>query len=270
LRDRGIANQIAKATLDHAAQAGCRTLLEIGPGKGAITLPLAQGLRDSSIERFVLCERDRGLAGFWDQQRAQGVFEGIGEVDFIYSDFLELPESAWLSHAPLAVASNLPYSAGTAILDRLARHSDRISVMVLMFQAEVARRLRASSGTKEWGSLSVWIQNQWDVSRLMGVPPRAFAPPPQVDSEVVLLTRREKARLPIPPEPASQDRWEKLLKVSFAHRRKMLRSGLPASGPWRNALELAQLDGTKRAEALAWNDWLRLWNALTELEGRSE
>jgi len=254
LIDQTIASMIARTAVDEAVRTGCTALLEIGPGKGAITVPLRKALAAApSIQRFFMVEKDARLAAEW---RAQ-------DVPTIEADFVHLPEAEWLGTTPLTVASNLPYSVGTAILTRLALHPEKIPVMVLMFQAEVARRLRAEVDTRAWGSLSIWLQNRWDVTRLLDVPPASFRPPPEVDSEVVVLRPRAQARIQIPPTPAAEALWEQLLKHAFAHRRKMLRSGLPASGPWRNALEAAQVDGTKRAEALDWPDWQRLYEAVS-------
>jgi 16S rRNA (adenine1518-N6/adenine1519-N6)-dimethyltransferase len=256
LRDARLCESIAEAALSRAAEAGCRSLLEIGPGRGAITRPLLAGLARGAVpgvDELILSEADRGLAAGWKAEHAPlRVHEG---------DFLALDEAAWLGRPPLAVASNLPYSAGTAIVTRLARHPARIPVMVLMFQAEVARRLRAEPDTREWGNLSVWIQNRWEVCKLFHVSPGAFAPPPKVDSEVVVLTPRPEPRVAVSDEA----RWEQLLKVSFAHRRKMLRSGLPATGPWRNALELSGVDGRKRSESLGWDEWRSFYEALSRV-----
>lgn len=258
LRDQTIADKIAQTAIDGAVERGCQALLEIGPGKGAITELLWEKLKSRAPEMpMLLCERDRDLAANWSaravSQKGLLVSEG---------DFLDLPEDKWLERTPLAVASNLPYSAGTAILVRLAQHPDRIPIMVLMFQAEVAQRLRAEPGTKAWGSLSIWVQNQWDVQKLCSVPPRSFAPPPDVDSEVVTLTPRAKSHVAVGKDPDSRKRWDSLLKTCFAHRRKMLRSSLPQ--PFKNALERAGLDGTKRAEALSWDEWSRFYQALQD------
>lgn len=272
LKDKGIANAIAQAVLKEAARYHCQGLLEIGPGKGAITLPLLQKLKEDSqgssisLKHFLLIERDGRLAQNSEYSQNESTFPLSIEV----GDFLTLPEERWLKIQPLAVVSNLPYSAGTAILDRLARHVGQIPVMVLMFQAEVARRLRALSGTKERGSLSVWIQNRWDVEKLLLVPPGAFSPPPEVQSEVVILRRREKPWIqvsPHGPDSPSQDSktealWEEMLRASFAHRRKMLRSMFP----WQNALELCGIDGRKRAEALDWSEWDRLFQAVRQVK----
>lgn len=262
LRDTAIIDRIARTAVELAHETGCRALLEIGPGKGAITLPLLDLLEANpgQIERMTVAERDRDLIEEWNDRSIarDGAFEEAKPPLIVEpGDFNDLDDSRWLSITPLAVASNLPYSAGTAILQKLARHPDKIPFMVLMFQAEVAHRLRAEPDTKAWGSLSIWIQNVWDVRKLVSAPPRAFAPPPDVDSEVVVLTRREEPRVRV----RDNDQWEALLKACFAHRRKMLRSGLP-EGPFRAALARSGIDPTLRAEALSWEQWQAFYEAL--------
>jgi 16S rRNA (adenine1518-N6/adenine1519-N6)-dimethyltransferase len=264
LRDTALCRKIAEDALTIVRESGCATLLEIGPGKGAITLPLFDGMMkeaDSSpLRRLIISETDTAFIERWKEDCHYLVPHSV-RAEVAEGDFLQLPVEKWLpSEGKLAVVSNLPYSAGTAIVTRLARHPERIPGMVLMFQAEVARRLRAQPGTKDWGSLSLWMQNRWDVSLLHFVPPKAFNPPPKVDSEVVLLVPRSQPRIEVRPE--EEDRFEALLKVAFAHRRKMLRSGLPPQGPWRAALEAAGIDGTLRSEALTWDQWARWWEAL--------
>jgi 16S rRNA (adenine1518-N6/adenine1519-N6)-dimethyltransferase len=306
LKDKSVSGKIAQTAVEAAENLGCATLLEIGPGRGAITDPILElAYRSTILKEIILCEKDRALAGEWKiradkdngasdqgkvnanpdkvQDRVQDKVPGIhGKVLTVQdADFLELDQAKWLGHAPLVVASNLPYSAGTAIFTRLAAHPDKIRTMVLMFQAEVAQRLRAEVSTKAWGSLSIWTQNRWDVTKLLTVPPGAFQPPPEVMSEVVVLVPREKRRVEIPSwfingtsvASGANDNdskrltqaealWESLLKSCFAHRRKMLRAGLPKSGPLRNALESSGVDGTKRAEALEWQEWERLFHGL--------
>jgi 16S rRNA (adenine1518-N6/adenine1519-N6)-dimethyltransferase len=260
LRDSGLIDRIVSSALELARETACRTLLEVGPGRGALTRPLLERLAPP-VERLLVCETDRELAERW---RAEKALHG-GKLEVREGDFVQLPEKEWLAEGPLGVASNLPYSAATAILTRLARHAERIPFMVLMFQAEVAERLRALPDTKDWGSLSLWIQNRWDVTRFARVAPGAFSPPPEVDSEVVLLRRRSIPRIEVAAE--HEDLWESLLRASFAHRRKMLRSGLPRSGVLRNALERSGVDGTRRAEALQWEDWHRLFQAALQAQG---
>ena len=252
LRDKGVQTAIVSAALELARGAGTETLLEIGPGKGAITLPLLDRLHEApKVKRLVVCEKDRELSTYWKA-------EALGNPALAVEpgDFLELPRERWMAEPSPGVVSNLPYSTGTAILDRLAR--EELPFMVLMFQAEVAQRLRASPSTKAWGSLSLWIQNRWDVTRLCAVPPGAFSPPPEVDSEVVVLRRRALPRVAV----ASEAAWEGLLKACFAHRRKMLRSSLAPE--LRAALQAASIDGTKRAEALDWAEWGRFIAAVSK------
>lgn len=265
LRDKSVIGKIAETAVSESLRLGCAALLEIGPGRGAITNPILDLLDERAPKMpFTLCERDRDLADTWKAKETEHP-----RLTVYTADFLELAETAWLSRKPLGVVSNLPYSSGTAILTRLARHTTEIPVMVLMFQAEVAYRLRAEPETKSWGSLSIWIQNEWDVKKLCAAPPGAFAPPPDVDSEVVTLHRREKPRIEVGKSAKSRTLWEGLLRAAFAHRRKMLRSALPAGSPYKKALEGAQLDGTKRAEALSWQEWQSFYDALVRLSHES-
>lgn len=253
LHDKGVQERIVTTVLELAREAGSERLLEIGPGRGAITDPLLARLPEApGVWKLLVCEKDRALAADWQTEAARRP-----ELEVLVGDFLEQDREHWLSTPPPGVVSNLPYSMGTAILDRLAR--EPIPFMVLMFQAEVAQRLRAQPSTKAWGSLSIWLQNRWDVTRLCAVPPGAFSPPPEVDSEVVVLKRRTSPRVAV----TSESLWEALLKAGFAHRRKMLRSSLPPR--FRSALEASGIDGTKRAEALDWPEWARFLEVVERL-----
>ncbi len=258
LKDKGICLRIAQETELHTKAFGCSAILEIGPGRGAITYPLLESAKNTGVT-FLICEKDPILVQQWrDEQNLPPYAKLFG------GDFLTLPESDWLTHTPLAVASNLPYSSGTAIFTRLAEHPDKIAFMILMFQAEVAARLRATVGSKEWGSLSVWTQNRWDVKKFEHVPPGAFIPPPEVQSEIVTLIPRKEPYVKL-DTPQDKDLFDKLLRTAFTHRRKMMRSGLP-SGFWRNVLEHSKVDGTKRAEALQFDEWQRLFDAAKQLK----
>ena len=261
LKDSEVAKSIAEAGVQQAVAHSCSALLEIGPGKGAITHPLLELLPEyPQIKNFILAERDLFFAAQWQTHSLSKRSPALS-FSVEAGDFLELPKEKWLFSLPLAVVSNLPYSAGTAILQRLVQNRDSIPVMVLMFQAEVAQRLRAEPSTKGRGSLSLWVQNLWDIQKLLSVPPAAFIPPPQVNSEVVVLKRRESPRVPHTLEESKL--WESLLKICFAHRRKMLRSVIP----WKNTLELSGVNGTKRAEELGWEEWDRLFQTVRQVSG---
>jgi len=217
-------------------------LLEVGPGKGAITQELIP-----NHPNLVLCEKDKRLAQEW-VDAGQEVWT---------RDFLRLKkEDTWLGVTPMGVVSNLPYSAGTLIFMELSRHPKHIPFMVLMFQAEVARKIRAEipetpqpkapPHKKEIGSLTLWTQNLWNVTRLLHVPPGAFSPPPQVDSEVLVFTPRATPKL----EGVDPLELERLARKAFANRRKMIRSTLGG-----DLVERAGLDPTLRPEAMCWEDW---------------
>jgi len=246
LKDQALCERLTDLAAEWIGKSQVQSLLEIGPGSGALTEPMIRKLADFPRVRLSVVEKDRKWASYWS---------GVTVVHD--ADFLELPEEKWLDLPPLGVLSNLPYSAGTSILLRLAEHPQKIPFMILMFQAEVARRLRAEPSTKAWGSLSLWIQTRWEVSQVASVPPGAFQPPPDVDSEVVQLIPRSTPRLTAlkNSEPHGFEAWDKLLRASFAHRRKMLRAGLKGYPAYLQALERAQIDPTLRAEALHWEQW---------------
>lgn len=267
LKDEKVISTIVRTTMECVDKAEAKALLEVGPGKGAITRALLEAFpKAQSLERFLIVEKDRRLADIWVEECKK-----IENVEVITADFLNIKEDVYLGVEPMVVVSNLPYSAGTAILQELAAHPGRIDSMVLMFQAEVAARLRAVPGEKAWGSLSLWIQNQWDVGKILSVAPGAFIPPPEVNSEVVCLKARKELKVKIhadatPDEAAHwKSQWEKLIRIPFLHRRKMLRSGLPKGSVWIEAFEKAGIDGTRRAEDLEWKDWENWMTALHSL-----
>ncbi len=249
LKDERIISTIVDAAFCSLERNPGHALLEIGPGKGAITRPLLSRLPlDVS---FHLAERDRELIEFWSGESRVGVlFKG---------DFLDQGEEALRSLGKLIVVSNLPYSAGTAIVVKLASIPDCVSEMVLMFQAEVAKRLYSGASTPDRGSLSLFIQNEWDVERLCVVPPTAFQPPPKVMSEVVTLKRRPEPLIALPTD-GEKKAWNDLLKLAFRHRRKMIKGNFSGT-VWQKALERSGVDPTKRAEGLEWAEWIRLWDS---------
>jgi 16S rRNA (adenine1518-N6/adenine1519-N6)-dimethyltransferase len=249
LCDDRIINGIVDAAMNAVERNPDHALLEVGPGRGAITRPLLNRL---PLDRtFWVAERDRVLIEFWKpESRINRLLEG---------DFLAHSDEELKSLGKMVVVSNLPYSAGTAIVVRLCEMADQIPEMILMFQAEVAKRLYADPSTPDRGSLSLYIQNEWDVKRLLVVKPEAFNPPPKVMSEVVVLTKRAIPHIALPDQSA-RDLWNQLLKTAFQHRRKMLRANL-AGTRWKAALDQSGVDPTLRAEALEWKDWIALWKS---------
>jgi 16S rRNA (adenine1518-N6/adenine1519-N6)-dimethyltransferase len=247
LTDITVINGIVDETIHAISRNEGHSLLEIGPGKGAITRPLLAKLPID--KKFYVAERDKLLIEFWKPESRI--------TQLLAGDFLDQNEESLHALGKIVVVSNLPYSAGTAIVVRLCEMSAQIPEMILMFQAEVAKRLYAEPSTPDRGSLSLYIQNEWDVKRLLVVKPEAFNPPPKVMSEVVTLKRREVPHVALPDFKARK-KWNELLKTAFLHRRKMLRVNLGKSR-WKDALEKSGVDPTLRAEALEWKDWVALW-----------
>ena len=256
LEDPGVINGIVDATFEALSHYPAHSLLEIGPGKGAITRPILQRLASlGKIDTsFFVAERDRDLIEYWKPEaRITQLLEG---------DFLKQTEESLKALGPFVVVSNLPYSAGTAIVVMLSELKAQIPEMILMFQAEVAKRLYSKPSTPDRGSLSLYIQNEWDVERLFVVKPGAFRPPPRVMSEVVRLRRRETPHIGVETE-VLRKAWNDLLKTSFKQRRKMLKGNLNGT-VWQQALETSGVPPTLRAESLDWDHWKALWKARWE------
>jgi 16S rRNA (adenine1518-N6/adenine1519-N6)-dimethyltransferase len=216
--------------------------VEIGPGRGAMTLALARRVR-----HLVAVEIDRDLAS----ALSAGVPDNVRvvEADFLQSDIDALVPAG----GRFRVAGNLPYNISTPILFRLLALADdgrRVRDATVMLQREVAERLAARPGCGDWGVLSACQQLRADVELLLPLPPGAFRPVPKVHSAVVRVTYR-------PPKPAVRDVavFDALVRSVFMQRRKMLANaverfaaahGIDAAA----ALGRAALDGRRRPETL--------------------
>ncbi len=183
LHDPGILRKIVQAI---APQPG-DDVVEIGPGEGALTLPL---LRE--LGRMTVIELDRDLV-----PRLRAAAEGIGELEIVNADVLTVDFSALRRKGPLRVVGNLPYNISSPILFHCLDHIDAIRDMHFMLQKEVVERMAAAPGSKVYGRLSVMLQLVCRVEPLLRVPAGAFRPPPKVESAVVRLTPRPVAERPI-------------------------------------------------------------------------
>jgi 16S rRNA (adenine1518-N6/adenine1519-N6)-dimethyltransferase len=184
------------------------TLIEIGPGLGALTQPLVE-----RCGRLTVIELDRDLAARWRKHASLEVIE----ADVLTVDF------AARSEKKLRIVGNLPYNISTPILFHLLDAAPHVQDQHFMLQKEVVERMAASPCGKDYGRLSVMLQWRYHIESLFDVPPDAFEPPPRVDSAVVRM-------LPW-PTPAAVDRatLEALVAVAFSQRRKLLRHTL---GRW--------------------------------------
>jgi 16S rRNA (adenine1518-N6/adenine1519-N6)-dimethyltransferase len=187
------------------------TLVEIGPGLGAMTLPLLQRHKPLTV-----IELDRDLAA---RLRKRDDVEVI-ESDVLKVDFHEL---AAAKGAKLRVVGNLPYNISTPILFHLLDAVDDVVDQHFMLQKEVVDRMAAAPGGKDYGRLSVMLQWRYDIESVLDVPPEAFDPPPRVDSAIVRMQPLQK-----PPglDPALLGA---LVTSAFSQRRKLLRHSL---GRW--------------------------------------
>jgi len=240
------------------------TVLEIGPGRGALTALLATRGR-----RIIAVELDRVLAA---QLRMK--FSTYPNVEIIEGDILKIeldtvfgPKPGTLrpglnfAPEPAHVVGNLPYYITSDILLRLLEYHRYFSTIVIMVQKEVADRLAASPGTRDYGLLSATAQLYAGVEKLFTLPPGAFAPPPKVHSSVVRLTIESRLESLQVPEAG----FISFLKLSFGQKRKTLWNNLKTQYPQKALKEALALTGVKptvRAEALPLAKSAALYRAL--------
>jgi len=237
-------------------------VVEIGAGLGALTVPLSE-----SGARVVAVEIDRELAAFLRREIAEKRSEIVSVecMDALQLDFSALCERF---QSKLKIIGNLPYNISSPVLFRLMEEANCIQEAVLMLQNEVAERVLAEPGSKDYGIITVMVAYYSERRRLMRLKPSQFHPPPKVDSQVIALSFR-----PCPLAPAVEDAWLLLVvKAAFAHRRKTLRnslllSNLPGltSESLSGALMEAAIDPARGPETLSLEDFLRLARAMRRI-----
>ncbi|NWG30552.1 MAG: 16S rRNA (adenine(1518)-N(6)/adenine(1519)-N(6))-dimethyltransferase RsmA [Rhodocyclaceae bacterium] len=225
------------------------TVIEIGPGLGALTGPLLE-----KLDHLHVVEIDRDLIAHL-QTRFPPERLTIHEGDALRFDF-----GALKGAGPLKIVGNLPYNISTPLLFHLARFADQVAEMHFMLQKEVVDRMVALPGSADYGRLSVMLQYRFRMERLFVVPPGAFDPPPKVDSAIVRLIPK---KLGAGETARDEALFGRLVATAFSQRRKMLRNTLQDFGG--EALLTAQgIAPTARAETLSVADYLRLANALAQ------
>jgi 16S rRNA (adenine1518-N6/adenine1519-N6)-dimethyltransferase len=242
------------------------TVLEIGPGRGAITSLLARNAR-----RLIAIELDRVLAAQLRMKFALTPNVEIIEGDILAMDFDSIfgpkPGSSrpGMEHKPepIKVVGNLPYFLTSDILLRLFAFRQYFEAFVLMVQREVAERLAAKPGGSEYGLLSATAQLYTKIENLFTLPPGAFSPPPKVDSTVVRLvptSRLESLHVP-------EQQFIQFLKLAFGQKRKTLWNNLKSEyepPKLRAALDKAGIESNVRAEALSLDRTAALFRALLD------
>ncbi len=218
-----------------------QALVEIGPGLGALTRPLHE-----RCGTLTVIELDRDLAA---RLRAQGGLNVI-EADVLTVDFAALAHTLG---QPLRVVGNLPYNISTPILFHLLDSASRVVDQHFMLQKEVAQRMAAAPGGKDYGRLSVMLQWRYRIDTVLDVPPQAFEPPPKVESAIVRMRP-----LPLAAQPPQLLR--ELVTVAFSQRRKLLRHTL---GRWLAERGFAgSFDLQRRAEEVPVTEYVALAEAL--------
>lgn len=226
-------------------------VLEIGPGRGALTRHLI-----GRVRRLVVVELDDALA-----EALAAEFGGRPDLEVVHGDILEVSlEEQASDPSTLRVIGNIPYNLTTPIVFRLLERP-RPSDIVLMVQDEVADRIVAPVGTKAYGALSIGVRSVARAERVFGVGRRAFRPVPAVDSAVVRIT-------PLRPEPmthAEEERLRRLVRAAFQWRRKQLGTTMRSHPDLRHAVEaleeaaaIAGISLEDRPERLAPEDFVAL------------
>ena len=212
-------------------------IIEIGPGLGALTLPLL-----NHLEHLDLLEIDRDLVAFWNEKNLKGL--RVLEGDALTFDFLEWAQNRSPKQGLCKVVGNLPYNISSPLLFHLVTAARYIDEQVFMLQAEVVERMVAQAGSSDFSRLSVMLQARYDMELVLEVPPEAFDPQPKVNSAVVRMIPRRDFTL----TDAQWNSLEKVVAAAFSQRRKMLRTNLSV---FSDRLGLTEIELKARAQDIS-------------------
>jgi len=235
-----ISDHVISKIIQEAKKTNETSVIEIGPGLGALTDELIKNHMN-----YTAMEMDRGLSAYW-QQQGLSVIEG---------DALEIN---WENLSARLLVSNLPYQISSTLVIERSLNPFHIRTMILMFQKEVAQRIRAQCKTPEYGMLSVIAQEFWTIETVCDAGPKDFSPPPKIASRVLKFTLKES---PI------QNRTEylKFIKMCFQQRRRILKSNLDSRyhENYFNWLSQNNFSDKLRAEELSPDQLKHLYLSLT-------
>jgi len=221
------------------------TLVEIGPGQGAITIPLSRYRCDLHAIEF-----DRDLIPGLERRFADQSHVVVHEADALQFDYASLGTR-------LRIVGNLPYNISTPLIFRLIEFRRHIFDLHFMLQKEVVDRMAATPGNKKYGRLTVMLGSFMEIVPLFDVPPGAFQPPPKVTSSVVRMRPKPEGEILI-NDPAT---LSALVAQAFSQRRKTLRNALKGTLTEVD-MESAGIDPGSRAEQVPVETWIELANAL--------
>lgn len=219
------------------------TVIEIGPGLGALTLPILH-----KAQQLTAIELDRDII-----PKLAAKCMSVGKLNIIEADVLNVDFSALANNKKLRIIGNLPYNISTPLLFHLMQFHTHIQDMHFMLQKEVVVRIAARSGTKAYGRLSVMMQFYCHVEPLFIVPPDAFSPAPKVDSMVVRL--RPKPQLSLSGQ--NIEHLSQLVRMAFSQRRKTLANNLKGIMA-KETIMACGIDPSRRAETLLLEEFVSL------------
>lgn len=248
---RGIVDEIVKAA---DLQEG-EPVLEIGPGIGTLTQGLAQ-----SGANVTAIELDTRLLEVLDTTLAQ-----YSNVTIVHGDVLKLDVPSIMHHEPFKVVANLPYYITTPIIMSLLESRLPIERLVVMVQKEVALRMVAKPGTKDYSALSVAVQYYTKPDIVLDVPPKSFLPAPAVTSSVIRCVLRDKP----PVDVVDEKLFFRVVKAGFAQRRKTFANTMKTTGLSKDRIEellaKANIDGQRRGETFTLQEFADVANAWAAL-----
>ena len=248
---RGIVDEIV-----HAAElTPGEPVLEVGPGIGTLTQGLAQSGADVTA-----IELDRRLLEVLDTTLAS-----YDNVRIVHGDVLKLDVPTIMNHKPFKVVANLPYYITTPIIMSLLESKLPIERLVVMVQKEVALRMVAKPGTKDYGALSVAVQYYTEPDIVLDVPPKSFLPAPTVTSSVIRCVLRDKP----PVDVIDEKLFFRVVKAGFAQRRKTFSNTMKTTGLSKDRIEellaKANIDGQRRGETFTLQEFADVANAWAAL-----
>ena len=245
-------NSLLDKIVSCALPFGNSTLVEIGPGPCGLTRSIIKFAKGNEI---ICIEKDESLKPVHENIKRNTV----ADVKFIYGDALKIKLKD-LTAKKITIISNLPYNVGTKILLNWFCELNKINQMVLMFQKEVAERIYAKEGTKDYGRLSVISQLLCDVEKCFDVSRLAFIPPPKVESTVIKL-------IPKADRPFDIRNLERLTAICFQHRRKTIFSILKKIYPdiISKVLNACAIDPLSRPENISPQKFWELSETMTKL-----
>ena len=248
---RGIVDEVV-----HAAElTPGEPVLEVGPGIGTLTQGLAQSGADVTA-----IELDRRLLEVLDTTLAS-----YDNVRIVHGDVLKLDVPTIMNHKPFKVVANLPYYITTPIIMSLLESKLPIERLVVMVQKEVALRMVAKPGTKDYGALSVAVQYYTEPDIVLDVPPKSFLPAPAVTSSVIRCVLRDKP----PVDVIDEKLFFRVVKAGFAQRRKTFANTMKTTGLSKDRIEellaKANIDGQRRGETFTLQEFADVANAWASL-----